>query len=63
MLEVVFVHIGSMSTPAASSFFWSSDPGNGVRQKNSRISIGSSRLMISMSRAIDSGVSVGKPRI
>ena len=34
---------------------WSSEPGRGVRKKNSRMSIGSSRLMVSMSRAIDSG--------
>ena len=54
---------GSIGTPFMNSFLWSSEPGRGVRQKNSRISIGSSFLMISMSRAIDSGVSVGKPRM
>ena len=54
---------GSIGTPLRYSFLWSSEPGSGVRKKNSRMSIGSSCLMISMSRAIDSGVSVGKPRM
>ena len=43
------------------AFLWSSDPGSGGRKKNSSSSTGSSFLMISISRAIDSGVSVGKP--
>ena len=36
-------------------------PGSGVRRKNSSTSMGSSFLMMSMSRAIVSGVSVGSP--
>jgi len=40
-----------------------SEPGSGVRKKNSRMSTGSSRLMISISRRIDAFVSAGKPRI
>ena len=54
---------GSIQTPWSNSRRWSSEPGSGVRQKNSNRSTGSSRLMISMSRAIDSGVSFGNPRI
>jgi len=42
---------------------WSLEPGSGVRMKNSMMSIGSSRLMIAMSRRMLSGVSVGNPMI
>ena len=51
---------GSIQTPFCQSTLWSSEPGRGVRKKNSRISSGNSRLMISMSRRIDSLVSAGK---
>ncbi|MNC92069.1 hypothetical protein D3C83_84320 [compost metagenome] len=54
---------GSIGTCRRYRFLWSSDPGSGVRKKNSSRSTGSSRLMISMSRRIVSLVSAGKPRM
>ncbi len=50
----------SIHSPFCHSTLWSSEPGSGVRMKNSRMSSGSSFLMISMSSRIDSGVSNGK---
>ena len=50
----------SIATPARWSFLWSAEPGSGVRMKNSRRSIGSSRWMMRMSRSIEAGVSPGK---
>ena len=44
---------GSIQAPFCDSTLWSSEPGSGVRQKNSRISSGSSFLMISMSWRIE----------
>src|SRR5262249_60135524 len=62
VIEVVLVQVG-VEVPAFTSLRWSSEPGSGVRQKNSSKSTGSSRLMTSMSRSIDAGVSFGKPRM
>src|SRR5215203_4193499 len=51
---------GSIHSPLVYRTLWSSEPGKGVRMKNSRMSSGSSFLMISMSSRIDSGVSNGE---
>src|SRR3984957_11897891 len=54
---------GSIAMPFFQSAWWSSEPGSGVKQKNSRRSIGNSSFMIAISRLIVSGASAGKPRI
>ena len=51
---------GSIHTPFSHSTLWSSEPGSGVRMKNSSMSSGSSFLMISRSCRIDSGRVVGE---
>src|SRR5258707_12410916 len=53
----------SIATPFFQSVWWSSEPGSGVRQKNSRRSIGSSLLMIGIWGLMVYGVSGGKRRI
>src|SRR5262245_29664412 len=63
VVEVIFVHVRIHPGAVLQKTLWSSEPGKGVRKKNSRISSGNSHLMISTSRRIESLVSEGKPRI
>src|SRR5215207_2532543 len=63
MLEVVLVHVRIHRDALRMKRFVVLGAGERVRQKNSRMSSGSSRLMISISARIVSGVSAGKPRM